>query len=197
MARGKGKKNAKQKIVAAAWQLFYEKGFSKTTVDDIIELSDTSKGSFYYYFNTKDELLNTLSIMLDEQYEILAQGMDPEMNSFEKLLYLNYEIHKWMEENVHIELLTSLYSTQLAANGQSCLLNEDRTYFKLMNRIVREGQLRGQIRVDVPAEEVVKYYAMCERALVSDWCLCRGEFSLEEYNKKYMAYMMEHYQGQN
>ncbi len=195
MGRGKGKKNAKQKIVEAAWQLFYEKGFSGTTVDDIIELSDTSKGSFYYYFNTKDELLNTLSIMLDDQYELLEAGMDPEMNSYEKLLYLNHEIHKWMEENVHIELLTSLYSTQLAASGKSCLLNHNRVYFRLITKIVDEGQLRGQIKQDAPVMEIVKYYAMCERALVSDWCLSRGEYSLVETNTKYMAYMMEHYRA--
>lgn len=193
MGRGRGKKNAKQKIVEAAWQLFYEKGFSGTTVDDIIELSDTSKGSFYYYFNTKDELLNTLSIMLDDQYEFLEGQMDPQMNSYEKLLYLNREIHKWMEENVHIELLTSLYSTQLAASGQSCLLNHNRVYFRLITKIVDEGQLRGQIKQDASVMEIVKYYAMCERALVSDWCLSRGEFSLVECNTKYMAYMMEHY----
>ena len=62
------KRNVKSRIVSAAWQLFYEKGYNGTTVDDIIALSGTSKGSFYYYFNTKDELLNTLSVILDEQF---------------------------------------------------------------------------------------------------------------------------------
>ena len=65
------KKSIKNRIVSAAWQLFYEKGYNGTTVDDIIELSGTSKGSFYYYFNTKDELLNTLSLILDDYYEAL------------------------------------------------------------------------------------------------------------------------------
>lgn len=86
-------KSVKGRIVAAAWQLFYEKGYNGTTVDDIIDLSGTSKGSFYYYFNTKDELLNTLSMILDDNYEILKEKMDPDMNSYDKLLYLNYEAH--------------------------------------------------------------------------------------------------------
>ena len=195
MAKEAKNKSAKNKIVSAAWQLFYEKGYNGTTVDDIIELSGTSKGSFYYYFSTKDELLNTLSFMLDEYYEELDEKMDPEMNSFYKLLYLNYEVHKWIEENIDIELLTSLYSTQLAAHGQSCLLDQNRTYYRLINRIIEEGQKRGQILADVSVNEIARYYAMCERALVSDWCLSRGEYSLSEHNKKYMAYMMEHYKG--
>ena len=55
--------------------MIYEKGYNGTTVDDIIELSGTSKGSFYYYFNTKDELLNTLSMILDDFYEELEDGI--------------------------------------------------------------------------------------------------------------------------
>ena len=150
MAKEAGKKSAKNKIVSAAWQLFYEKGYNGTTVDDIIELSGTSKGSFYYYFSTKDELLNTLSLMLDEYYEELDARIDSEMNSFYKLLYLNYEMHKWIEENISIELLTSLYSTQLTTQGQSCLLDQNRIYYRLINRIIEEGQKRGQIVADVP-----------------------------------------------
>jgi AcrR family transcriptional regulator len=195
MARESGKKSVKNKIVSAAWQLFYEKGYNGTTVDDIIELSGTSKGSFYYYFATKDELLNTLSLMLDEYYEELDAKMDPEMNSFDKLLYLNYEVHKWMEENISIEILASLYATQLKAEGRGCLLDQNRTYHKLINRIIEEGQERGQIRTEVPASEVARYYAMCERALVSDCCMNMGAYSLGEYNKKYMPYMLEHYRG--
>ena len=87
------KQNVKRRIVDAAWELFYEKGYDDTTVDDIIRLSETSKGSFYYYFNTKDELLNTLSIILDDNYEVLKTKMDPDMNCYEKPLYLNYEAH--------------------------------------------------------------------------------------------------------
>ena len=164
------KKSVKGRIVTAAWQLFYEKGYNGTTVDDIIELSGTSKGSFYYYFNTKDELLNTLSIILDDNYEVLKTKMDPDMNCYEKLLYLNYEAHSMMEEKISIDLLASLYSTQLVAQGHRSLLDQNRTYYKL-----------------------VRYYSMCERALVSDWCLNKGAYSLGEYSKQCMPIMLEHF----
>ena len=97
------KKSVKGRIVTAAWQLFYEKGYNGTTVDDIIELSGTSKGSFYYYFNTKDELLNTLSIILDDNYEVLKTKMDPDMNCYEKLLYLTTKhIRCWKKRSALI-----------------------------------------------------------------------------------------------
>ena len=136
------KKSIKNRIVSAAWQLFYEKGYNGTTVDDIIELSGTSKGSFYYYFNTKDELLNTLSLILDDYYEELEAKMDPEMNSFYKLLYLNCEMHTMMEEKISIDLLASLYSTQLVAEGQSHLLDRNRNYYKLITNCGRRAEAR-------------------------------------------------------
>lgn len=193
MGRDTEKKSVKSRIVSAAWQLFYEKGYNGTTVDDIIELSATSKGSFYYYFSTKDELLDTLSIILDDYYEELEVKMDPEMNSFSKLLYLNYEMHKMMEEKINIDLLASLYSTQLVSERPSHLLDQNRNYYRLLNRVVEEGQMRGQIRQGIPASEVTRYYAMCERALVSDWCLNKGNYSLGEYSRECMPYMLEHF----
>ena len=130
------KKSVKSRIVTAAWQLFYEKGYNGTTVDDIIELSGTSKGSFYYYFSTKDELLNTLSLILDEFYEELEQKMDKNMSSFDKLMYLNYRSHSFMEQKIDVALLSSLYSTQLIAKGDRNLLDQNRTYYKLISRII-------------------------------------------------------------
>ena len=97
LGNGTEKKSVKSRIVSAAWQLFYEKGYNGTTVDEIIELSETSKGSFYYYFSTKDELLNTLSLVLDEYYEELDREMEEGMDSFGKLIYINYKAHSMME----------------------------------------------------------------------------------------------------
>lgn len=191
----KQKKDAKSRIVTAAWQLFYDKGYNGTTVDDIIEASGTSKGSFYYYFSSKDELLNTLSVILDEFYEELDAEMDPATNSFVKLLYINYEAHKMMEEKISIDLLSSLYSTQLVAQGHRHLLDQNRKYYKLVSRIIEEGQKRGQIRNDIPVANITRYYSMCERALVSDWCLNQGEYSLAEYSRECMPMMLEHFKA--
>lgn len=195
MERTKKGKSAKNRIVTAAWQLFHEKGYNGTTVDDIIALSGTSKGSFYYYFNTKDELLNTLSVILDDFYEELESRMNPDLNSFVKLLNVNYEAHKMIEENISIDLIASLYSTQLVSQGQRNLLDQNRTYYKFITHIITEGQMREQIRNDMSAIEITKYFTMCERALVSDWCLSRGEFSLSEYSHKCMPVMLEHFKA--
>ena len=54
-------RNTRGRIISAAWQLFYEQGYDGTTVEDIVFESDTSKGSFYHYFDGKDALMGTLA----------------------------------------------------------------------------------------------------------------------------------------
>ncbi len=176
----------KRKIVAAAWQLFYERGYDYTTVDEIIARSQTSKGSFYHYFEGKDALLGSLSLLFDEKYEDLMKTLDPETDSFEKLLWLNYELFAMIEDSVPIELLAQLYSTQLVTKGEKHLLDRRRTYYRLLRMIVIEGQERGQLRADLTVNDITKLYALCERALLYDWCLCGGEYSLKAYARRVM-----------
>ena len=75
----RSEKNTKGKIVSAAWELFYEQGYNDTTIEEIVERSGTSRGSFYHYFDGKDSLLSSLSYLFDEKYEELVATMDPAM----------------------------------------------------------------------------------------------------------------------
>lgn len=179
-------RNTRGKIVNAAWKLFYEQGYEDTTVEEIIELSHTSKGSFYHYFDGKDALLSTLSTLFDEKYEELEADFPPEMKAMEKLLYLNGELFGMIENSISMELLSRLLSTQLTTNGEKHLLDQRRTYYKLLRKIIREGQEAGELNRDLSAGEMVKLYALCERALMYDWCLCGGEYSLKQYGLRMM-----------
>lgn len=180
----KNDRNTKGKIINAAWDLFYEQGYDYTTVEEIIEKSGTSKGSFYHYFEGKDALLGSLSYIFDEEYEKLQNTL-PE-GSFEKLLYLNRELFAVIEDRIDIELLTRLYSTQLITKGEKHLLDNKRLYYKLLRKIVTEGQKNGELTDKMTVNEIVKLYAMSERALIYDWCLCNGEYSLSSYSDRVM-----------
>ena len=179
-------RNTKSKIVSAAWKLFYEQGYEDTTVDEIITLSGTSKGSFYHYFDSKDSLLGSLAYLFDEKYEELENSIDVNSNSIDILLYLNRQLFEMIENTVDLELIKRLYSTQLVTKGEKHLLDNKRLYYKLLKQIVAEGQKNGEITRDMTANEIVKLYAICERSLIYDWCLCNGEYSLTGYAKKTM-----------
>ncbi len=178
----KNARNTRSRIVNAAWKLFYEQGYEDTTVEEIIEVSHTSKGSFYHYFDGKDALLGTLSSLFDEKYQELSLQMDPESDAMEKLLFLNSELFAMIENRVSVELLARLLSTQLVTNGEKHLLDRNRTYYKLLRKIISEGVEAGELNSQSSVSEMVKIYAMSERALMYDWCLCGGEYSLRQYS---------------
>ncbi len=177
----RGARNTRSKIISAAWELFYENGYDDTTVDDIVERSGSSKGSFYHYFAGKDALLSSLSTLFDEKYQTLTETMDPEMNRFDQLMYLNHELFFMIENSVSLELLARLLSTQLVTISEKHLMDQNRYYFRLLRKICMEGQQRGELREDITLPEMVRVYALQERALLYDWCISNGNYSLSQY----------------
>ena len=192
MARNSG---TKSRIIQAAWSLFYEQGYDDTTVDEIIEKSGTSRGSFYHYFEGKDALLGTLSTLFDEKYAELMDTLDPDMDSFEKLMYLNRELFRMIENSVSLDLLAQLYATQLLTKGEKHLLDRNRIYYRLLRRIVLEGQEKGELSVEASSNDIVKAYALCERSLLYDWCICNGEYSLSRYAERMMPMFLGGYRA--
>ena len=191
----KNTRNTKGRIISAAWKLFYEQGYDETTVEDIVFESETSKGSFYHYFDGKDALLGTLANVFDEKYEELKEAMDPSLDAVGKLVYLNHELFLMIDSSVSLDLLARLLSTQLLARGEKHLLDRNRTYFKLLRQITGEGQRVGQLRSDCTANDIVKAYALWERALLYDWCLCGGEYSLSAYTDTVTPRFLESYRA--
>lgn len=191
----KNTRNTRGRIISAAWKLFYEQGYEETTVEDIVFESETSKGSFYHYFDGKDALVGTLAYVFDEKYEQLMQDMAPGMGAVEKLIYLNHELLAMIETGVSMDLLARLLSTQLLARGEKHLLDRNRTYFKLLRQIITDGQRSGELRTDCTVNDIVKAYALWERALLYDWCLCRGDYSLVAYTDRVTPMFLESYRG--
>ena len=191
----KNTRNTKGRIISAAWKLFYEQGYEDTTIEDIVFESETSKGSFYHYFDGKDALLGTLSNVFDEKYEELIPVMDPGLDAIGKLVFLNHELFAMIDGGISLDLLARLLSTQLLTRGEKHLLDRNRTYFKLLRKIIAEGQRAGQLRTDRTVNEIVKAYALWERALLYDWCLCGGEYSLVAYTDSMTPTFLESWRG--
>ena len=190
----KNTRNTKGRIISAAWKLFYEQGYDHTTVDEIVEESGTSKGSFYHYFGGKDALLSSLSFIFDEKYEELKSQLDENHTSIEKLLFLNHELFLMIENSISVDLLARLFSSQLITRGERHLLDQDRTYYKLLRKIIQEGQQKNQLRSDLSVNEIIKTYAMLERGLMYDWCLCNGDYSLSQYSESVLSTMLKVYE---
>ena len=57
---GNDRENRKNQILNAAFEVFVNKGYAKTTMDDIVASSNLSKGALYHYYKSKKELFLSL-----------------------------------------------------------------------------------------------------------------------------------------
>ncbi|MEY8282459.1 TetR/AcrR family transcriptional regulator [Lachnospiraceae bacterium 50-23] len=185
------RQSTKSRIVKAAWNLFYKNGYDQTTVEDIITASKTSKGTFYHYFKGKEALLNSLSYLFDQKYEELSAVMDPSLSACDKLMFLNHELFYMIETSVDIHLLAYLYSSQLVTKDKKSLSDQKRFYFKWLTEILEEGLESGEFKSTSSAEELMSIYAMYERALLYDWSLFKGKYSLTEYSDKLLPHVLK------
>lgn len=87
----------KQKLMDAGILLFDQNGFKSTSIQDIVQMMGVTKGTFYYYFNSKEELLKEIHLqyiegLIKRQEEILS---NPDYDFVRKLYEIIYMlIHK-------------------------------------------------------------------------------------------------------
>ena len=71
----------RQQIIVAAKRVFSEKGFSKTTMEDIAREAELSPGTLYLYFKNKDELYASLSLRILQYMNIRLADLKKEKDS--------------------------------------------------------------------------------------------------------------------
>ena len=74
-------------ILDTAEALFVSRGYAKTTVNDIIQSIGVAKGTFYYYFKSKEEVMKAIVERVAESVVATSKTIasDPSLNAAEKL----------------------------------------------------------------------------------------------------------------
>ena len=181
----------RSEIIETVIPLLEKTSFEDLSMADICQAAGISVGSFYHYFKGKDDLLGTLSMLFDAKYQELKSVMNPASDAIEKLIFLNHQLFTMIDNSISMDLLSRLFASQLTTKGEKSLLDRNRTYFKLLWKIIREGQEQNQLRTDLSVNEIVDSYAMFERALMYDWCLGGGKYALARYSDLMMPMFLE------
>ena len=98
----------RNEFIAAAEELFNERGYENTTVDDIVTKMNVAKGLFYYYFDSKDKLLEIiLNRLIDEIGSSITAVMESNdssaMERYRELIAVNVE--NWVSSKIIGRLL--------------------------------------------------------------------------------------------
>lgn len=87
MARNKYPEETRNRILDASLKLFLEKGYDHTTIQDIVDHLDVTKGAVYHHFKSKEDILSAALERDNEEHlkDLCAIRDDPRMTGLEKL----------------------------------------------------------------------------------------------------------------
>lgn len=154
MGKHQSEKIRRQEIVAVATELFMNKGFEETSVDQIAKSAKVAKGLVYYYFKSKQEILNDVVLTMSERHiATLKQRIIDQSDDFKDRLLLlmdaYYEIHPLSDVSdieliqTHIIFVDAFHTRYL--EGIDDILNE----------IIAEGKKRGFFILEYPKEMIL------------------------------------------
>ena len=84
-----GEKDNRSYILATAFKLFFQKGYKSVTMSDLVKESGLSKGAFYHYFNSKEELYkHSMDMFIDHYLKNFALTFNTEISLKENLIAL-------------------------------------------------------------------------------------------------------------
>lgn len=77
----------RSELLDCAQALFFERGYERTTISDIIEKAGVSKGGFYHHFTSKEEILEALAARLASEAVARVEDVleDPKLDALERL----------------------------------------------------------------------------------------------------------------
>jgi AcrR family transcriptional regulator len=165
MQEPKDSEERKDEFIDVAEKLFKENGIVDTTVNSIVKDMNVAKGLFYYYFNSKDDVIDAIS----QKYNaVFNEMMNFEMNqpTYEQRL------HHFIENCVHS---FRTLDERLNGNGRadlSALVNKSRQEaIKVSSsglaKILSDGNSAGKLQIDHP-DYLAKILISGINALIED-----------------------------
>jgi AcrR family transcriptional regulator len=168
----------RERLFRASLDLFAQKGYAETSVEDITNAADVGKGTFFNYFPSKDHILLAFGEMQLAKLRLAveeARGTSVPMPQF--LGSLGERMTAEPARNpdlIRVLLLAYLSNSQVR---QAMLDLQDRV-LALHTEMIQLGQERGEIRSDLPAAELALVFRQTIFGTLLVWSLY-GDASLK------------------
>ena len=151
MPRKNNPEQTKQKIIAVATEVFMEKGYEKTTMQDIVKGVNMSSGAIFHHYKSKKDILDGVIQSQEAWMTRLFHEWLAEMNGMtarDKIIVI-LDKHLEVSRNHHLEALYSELnqSPQIVVSQMRSNVNHNAKYIA---KLLREGVADGSITTENP-----------------------------------------------
>jgi len=161
----------RDRLFQAALQLFADRGFLETTVEDITEAADVGKGTFFNYFPTKEHVLATFGAeriaVIERAHEKAKSSNEPVLRMIQDLLTSLADAHSG-----NPALLRAIYAAHASCPAVRAelqkRLHRGRRLMAAMFDLARE---RGEIGKDISAAELARLTQIIFLGVTLSWAM--------------------------
>lgn len=175
----------RREILVAARELFIKKGYEHTSVNDILKIVDIAKGTFYYYFNSKEEVLEAIILDIVEEgasraMKILKDKSIPLVNRI--MMAIMAQAPEFEGSNEIRDELHKVENTKLEQLYLKAMLKR---MTPVLQEPVFEGMKRDIFHMEYPTECIESILLLGHMMFDCDVI----EWKMEDYPRKIKAFL--------
>jgi TetR/AcrR family acrAB operon transcriptional repressor len=175
-------------ILASAMDIFCEKGYSKTTFDEIAKRINLTKGAVYWYFRNKPDIVAALiNEFAAKHHGLIRKSIDnPENIEFEDIIDLELQVNKKIREDAEFSKFLFFVSCQM--EWSESIISKIRPSIEetknvgrnLLFDMLKSLQQRGKIRKDVDVLMVTEILRMMYSGILEGYFTKRLEHHFDD-----------------
>jgi AcrR family transcriptional regulator len=151
----RGTKVRRKEIIDTARDFFFKKGYDETTVEDIIEELGIAKGTFYYYYESKMDLLNELIDKITTEMSVsLKPVVDSNIDAIEKFNTIFRKGSAFKVDNIDlfVIMLKVLFKDENTVLRDKMYRQMVKKNTKLLIPVIKQGIKEGMFNTPHPDE---------------------------------------------
>jgi len=180
-------------ILDAAAELFAKKGYQATSVEDIVQSASMVKGTFYYHFRSKDDIVYELRKQtLLQDFESIHTALNAGASPIRVIVELFARDAAWTENNIEMAqvFFSQLFGGFLKTAPQLEITTEQEVSPPLI-MIIEAAQKAGELRSDIAADELADMLMGILGHAQFSWLIGPKESSLVERVRNWMHFVLQ------
>ena len=142
----------KQELLRTAYEMFITKGYENTSVDDIINAAGIAKGTYYYYFETKEAMLEeVIGMMIESEAEAAAKVLEAPIPTPQKVVGIIASFRLEESEQPIVDTINRPENVLMHNKLNRRIID---VVVPLLSKVIEEGVNEGIFDCDNIAERV-------------------------------------------